>query len=87
MHATADFRMAETASPWGAVVCLSLLCFTLVAAEFKPVAMLTPIAGALGVSEGRAGQVIAVSGFFAVATGLFCNSLLGRLERRSVILL
>jgi predicted MFS family arabinose efflux permease len=87
MHTTADFRMAEAASPWGAVVCMSLMCFTLVAAEFMPVAMLTPIAGDLGVSEGRAGQVIAISGFFAVATSLFGNSLLGRLDRRNVILL
>lgn len=74
------------AAPWAAVICLSLLTFVLVASEFMPVSLLTPIAAELGISEGQAGQAISVSGFFAVVTSLFGNSLLSKLDRRTVVL-
>jgi predicted MFS family arabinose efflux permease len=77
----------ETGTSWGAVICMSLLTFVLVASEFMPVSLLTPIARGLGISEGQAGQAIAVSGFFAIITSLFGNSLLSRLDRRTVVLL
>jgi len=72
---------------WGAVVCMSLLTFVLIASEFMPVSLLTPIALELSISEGQAGQAIAISGFFAVLTSLFGNTLLSRLDRRTVVLL
>lgn len=73
--------------PWAAVVCLSLLTFVLVASEFMPVSLLTPISKALSISEGEAGQAIAVSGLFAVVTSLFGNSLLSSWDRRTATLL
>jgi predicted MFS family arabinose efflux permease len=72
---------------WQAVACLSLMTFVLIASEFMPVSLLTPIATDLGITEGQAGQAIAVSGFFAVITSLFGNRLLGRLDRRIAVLL
>ncbi len=77
----------RTGTPWSAVVCLSLLSFLLVGLEFMPVSLLTPIARDLNVLEGQAGQAIAVSGFFAVITSLFGTSVLGRLDRKMVVLL
>jgi predicted MFS family arabinose efflux permease len=91
MHATlktsGDIGHEPTASAWGTVVCMSLLCFVLVSSEFMPVSLLTPIARELAITEGQAGQAIAVSGFFAVLSSLFGNALLSRLDRRSVVLL
>ena len=72
---------------WGAVICLSLLTFVLVASEFMPVSLLTPISADLSVTEGHAGQAIAISGLFAVLTSLFGNSLLARIDRRRVVML
>ena len=86
MDTTYDSRTAETRSPWGAVICMSLMTFTLVASEFMPVSLLTPIAEDLAITEGQAGMAIAVSGFFAVVTSLFSNGLLARLDRRTVVL-
>ena len=51
---------------WGGVFALSLGAFALVASEFMPVSLLTPIATDLHISEGQAGQAISVSGAFAL---------------------
>ncbi|MEK8044322.1 MFS transporter, partial [Burkholderia contaminans] len=56
----------DGAAAWGAVLAMSLGAFALVASEFMPVSLLTPIAGDLHVSEGQAGQAISVSGAFAL---------------------
>ena len=56
MDTTYDGRMTETRSPWGAVICLSLMTFTLVASEFMPVSLLTPIAQDLAITEGQVGM-------------------------------
>jgi len=84
---TAPDILPPTGPRWQAVTCLSLMTFVLIASEFMPVSLLTPIAAELGITEGQAGQAIAVSGFFAVITSLFGNRLLGRLDRRSAVLL
>ncbi|TGU95096.1 MFS transporter [Mesorhizobium sp. M00.F.Ca.ET.151.01.1.1] len=86
METTYDGRLAESPSAWGAVICLSLLTFVLVASEFMPVSLLTPVARELAITEGQAGQAISVSGFFAVLTSLFGNALLSKLDRRTVVL-
>jgi predicted MFS family arabinose efflux permease len=86
MDTTFDNRMAEAASPWGAVICMTLMTFVLIASEFMPVSLLTPIAEELAITEGQAGMAISVSGFFAVVTSLFSNGLLARLDRRTVVL-
>jgi predicted MFS family arabinose efflux permease len=84
---TAAIAAPPRTTSWSAVICMSLLTFVLIASEFLPVSLLTPIAADLAITEGQAGQAIAVSGFFAVITSLFGNSLLSRLDRRTVVLL
>lgn len=71
---------------WGAVLALSLSAFALIASEFMPVSLLTPIATDLNITEGQAGQGIAVSGAFALLTSLFISSLAGQLDRKIVLL-
>ena len=65
---------------------LTLCVSTLIASEFLPVSLLTPIASGLEVSEGQAGQGIAVSGIFAVVTSLLIASATQGLDRRTLLL-
>jgi predicted MFS family arabinose efflux permease len=71
---------------WSAVYALALCSFVLVASEFMPVSLLSPIAHTLDLTEGQAGQAIAISGLFAVLTSLSLAAVLGRLDRRFVLL-
>lgn len=66
---------------------MTLCVFALVASEFMPVSLLTPIAGELHVSEGWAGYGIAISGAFAVLTSLTISTLAGSMNRKSLLLL
>nr|WP_315185555.1 MFS transporter [uncultured Albidiferax sp.] len=76
-----------TARPaWGAVLSMALCVAVLIASEFMPVSLLTPIAHDLAMSEGRAGQAISISGIFAVLTSLLNAPLTGRFDRRRVLL-
>src|SRR5438270_12407175 len=81
---------AEVQTPhqrsWGAVGALTLCVSALIASEFLPVSLLTPIAADLHVTEGQAGQAIAVSGAFAVITSLFISRLTRGVDRRRVLL-
>lgn len=79
-------EIEERSAAWGAVFALSLGAFALVASEFMPVSLLTPIASDLRISEGQAGQAISVSGVFAVLTSLFISSAAGRLDRKVLLL-
>ncbi|MCW2239844.1 MFS transporter [Azospirillum canadense] len=79
-------EIAEGSAAWGAVFALSLGAFALVASEFMPVSLLTPIASDLRISEGQAGQAISVSGVFAVLTSLFISAAAGRLDRKVLLL-
>ena len=65
---------------------MSLGAFALVASEFMPVSLLTPIAADLRISEGQAGQAIAISGAFALVTSLCISSVAGRLDRKILLL-
>jgi predicted MFS family arabinose efflux permease len=65
---------------------MTLCVSTLIASEFMPVSLLTPIANGLAATEGEAGQAIAISGIFAVATSLFLTSVVGNRDRRVVLL-
>jgi predicted MFS family arabinose efflux permease len=71
---------------WGAVFALTLCVGTLIASEFMPVSLLTPIASDLHMTEGQAGQAIAVSGLFAVLTSLVISSATQGIDRRQVLL-
>lgn len=76
----------ERPAYWGGVLAMSLCVFALIASEFMPVSLLTPIASELNVSEGEAGQAIAISGAFAVLTSLFISSIAGHLDRKVLLL-
>jgi len=65
---------------------MSLGAFVLVASEFMPVSLLTPIASDLRITEGQAGQAIAVSGAFALITSLCISTLAGQLDRKLLLL-
>ncbi|WP_030139997.1 MFS transporter [Pseudomonas fluorescens] len=67
---------------WGAVLAMSLAAFALVASEFMPVSLLTPVAADLQITEGQAGQGIAVSGAFALVTSLLIAPIAARIERK-----
>jgi predicted MFS family arabinose efflux permease len=71
---------------WGAVFSMALCVVVLIASEFMPVSLLTPIAQDLGISQGQAGQAISISGFFAVLTSLLNTPLTGRFDRKKVLL-
>jgi predicted MFS family arabinose efflux permease len=70
----------------GAVLAMTLCAAVLIASEFMPVSLLTPVAADLGMTEGQAGQAISVSGLFAVLTSLFVSAAVGRTDRRTVLL-
>lgn len=65
---------------------MTLCVFVLIASEFMPVSLLTPIAGDLGVTEGLAGQGIAISGALAVLTSLSLSHLAGNINRKTLLL-
>ncbi|WP_409286016.1 MFS transporter [Pseudomonas protegens] len=79
------FRSAEKTG-WSAVLAMSLAAFALVASEFMPVSLLTPIAADLHITEGQAGQGISVSGAFALVTSLVIAAIAARVERKRLLL-
>jgi len=90
-HAGHDSVASETdvasrKPEWAAVFALTLCVATLIASEFMPISLLTPIATDLHMTEGRAGQAIAVSGIFAVLTSLGISSATRGIDRRRVLL-
>lgn len=85
-HATAGDAVQQPAR-WSGIFAMTLCVFALVASEFLPVSLLTPIAGDLGVSEGLAGYCIAISGAFAVLASLSIARLAGNMDRKLLLLL
>jgi predicted MFS family arabinose efflux permease len=81
-----DSDGAIPSAGWSAVWVLTLCVSTLIASEFMPVSILTPIAAELRISEGAAGQAVAVSGLFAVLTSLSLSAWTRGLDRRVVLL-
>ncbi|NYT79617.1 MFS transporter [Alcaligenaceae bacterium] len=65
---------------------MTLCVFALIASEFMPVSLLTPMANDLGISEGLAGQGIAISGAFAVLTSLSIAAIAGSMNRKTLLL-
>ncbi|MEY0131367.1 MFS transporter [Providencia rettgeri] len=69
-----------------AVFAMTLCVFVLIASEFMPVSLLTPLALDFQVTEGMAGQGITISGIFAVITSLFISALTRNLNRKTLLL-
>src|SRR5450830_1950096 len=74
------------AAMWGGVFAMTLCVFALIASEFMPVSLLTPMARDLLVSEGLAGQGIAISGACAVLSSLSISAMTGSMNRKIVLL-
>ncbi len=76
---------AKPAAAWGAVLSMALCVAMLIASEFMPVSLLTPMAEGLSASEGETGQAISISGLFAVAASLLITTAAGTLNRKWVL--
>lgn len=74
-------------SNWGAVWALGIGVASLATSEMLPASLLTPIAHDLDVTEGVAGQAVTASAIVAVLTSLFLTPLIGRLDRRVLLLI
>ncbi|MCG3098682.1 MFS transporter [Enterobacter cloacae] len=85
---TLNHTSSSNAEPahWGGIFAMTLCVFVLIASEFMPVSLLTPIARDLGVTEGLAGQGIAISGALAVLTSLSLSHLAGKMNRKYLLL-
>ena len=70
---------------WGAVLSMALCVAMLIAAEFMPVSLLTPMAEGLRATEGQTGQAISISGLFAVAASMIITTAAGTLNRKWVL--
>ena len=86
MNTTTMYPPIARPQTWSAVGSMALCVAMLIASEFMPVSLLTPIAADLRATEGMAGQAISVSGLFAVITSLFIATIAGRFDRRYVLM-
>jgi predicted MFS family arabinose efflux permease len=77
--------LAAPRASWSAVGAMTMCVALLIASEFMPVSLLTPMAHDLGATEGMAGQAISISGFFAVITSLLIATVASRFDRRHVL--
>jgi hypothetical protein len=76
---------SRQATAWNAVASMTLCVALLIAAEFMPVSLLTPIAQDLHATPGMAGQAVSISGLFAIATSLYIATFASRYDRRYVL--
>lgn len=80
-------KNTEQPAYWSGVFAMTLCVFALIASEFMPVSLLTPIAADLSISEGMVGQGIAISGAFAVITSLTISRVTGNMNRKTLLLI
>ena len=85
MVSTVEHAGSRPEATWGAVLSMALCVAMLIASEFMPVSLLTPMAAGLGATEGQTGQAISVSGLFAVLASLLITTAAGRLNRKWVL--
>jgi predicted MFS family arabinose efflux permease len=76
----------EKKHSWMGVISLSVGVFALVTAEFLPASLLSRIAGDLGVTEGVAGQSVAITAIVAAVAGLLVPVVLSRVDRRHLMI-
>ncbi len=70
---------------WGAVLSMALCVAMLIASEFMPVSLLTPMAQGLHATEGQTGQAISISGLFAVLASMLITTAAGKVNRKWVL--
>ncbi|WP_030674794.1 MFS transporter [Streptomyces sp. NRRL B-1347] len=71
---------------WLAVVAMALGTFAMITVEALPVGLLTSISNGLDVSEGAVGLLVTLPGLVAAVTAPVLPVLIGRLDRRLVLL-
>ncbi|ASU61284.1 MFS transporter [Nocardiopsis dassonvillei] len=64
---------------------MALGTFTVVTTEMLPVGLLTPMGASLEVTEGTAGLTLTITGLVAAATAPFVPTLIGRADRKVVL--
>ncbi|MGW7681857.1 MFS transporter [Kribbella sp. NPDC054772] len=74
------------ARAWAASVTMAATVFTVVTAEMLPVGLLTPMSDALHVTEGTAGLSLTVTGVVSAIAAPVLPLLLGKLDRRTVLI-
>ena len=78
----------ELARPnWSAVFAVAFCVACLITVEFCRSALLTPMALDLGISEGMAGQSVTTTAFVAMFSSLFITTVIGKTDRRYVVIL
>src|SRR3954453_3137307 len=81
-----DTQQISKGQVWSAVGSMALCVALLIASEFLPVSLLTPIAHDLHATDGMAGQAISISGLFAVGMSLLIATIAGNFDRRHVLM-
>lgn len=72
------------ASTWLSVVSLTFGSFALISSELLPMAVLTPMAAELGITEGAAGQAVTLTAIFAGIAAPTVALVIGRLDRKLI---
>ena len=85
-NADAADALVSVSTDWSAVGSMAMCVTLLIAAEFMPVSLLTPIASDLHASVGMAGQTISISGLFAVVTSLYIATFAAQYDRRHLLI-
>ncbi|MGO1506689.1 MAG: MFS transporter [Microbacterium sp.] len=86
LEGTGQQAATRKMSPWAAVAAITASTFTVVTSEMMPVGLLTPLADALGVSEGIAGLSLTITGVLGAALSPVAPVLVGRLDRRVALI-
>lgn len=84
MSATVSKRSPWPISTWLSVISLSFGSFALISSELLPMAVLTPMAADLGISEGAAGQAVTLTSLFAAIAAPTIALIVGRLDRKLI---
>ena len=71
---------------WPPVISLTFSVVCIVTAEFLPVSILTPMAEGLGITEGIAGQTIAITAFTAIFVSIFLTTITRGIDRRVILM-
>lgn len=83
---SAEQGSQEQPANWSGVFAMSLCAFIMIAGEFLPVSLLTPMAAELNMSEGAIGRGISMSGVFAVIVALTISSVAGNVNRKKLLM-
>ena len=78
-------QVAPRTRGWAASVTMAATVFTVVTAEMLPIGLLTPLSSGLHVTEGTAGLSLTVTGVVSALAAPVLPLLLGKLDRRIVL--